>query len=331
MIHTCVRVIAVAVIAAPTWTAPAALAQPSPQYSDALRPIPETHTIPTYPLISIRLSEEGTTLMEVHITVAGTVDDCRIVTSSGSDRLDFQACDHVQRVWRWQPPTAGGQPVNVITRVQVKWALLNLEGSEFVVARLIKMTGKLPAFPVEESRDRPIVLNEQASTLLRMHITAKGTAEDCSVVQSSGSALLDQTACDHVKRVWRWTPAIKNDQPTTDSVLIAMTWDTARQQAIPFRLRVTGLLTGCASQQEDVLRQMCDEPLETMFFAVLARSRTPGTPSMCGLRPFMVRETDLAAFRGQVLNWMREHPEVAQQDAMAAARDNAQVIFPCQK
>ncbi|MES2472644.1 MAG: energy transducer TonB [Pseudomonadota bacterium] len=91
--------------------------------SDPLRPIARTRTLPPYPPISVRLNESGTTLMEVHITTEGNVDDCKVVTSSSSERLDQAACDHVKRVWRWQPPTNAGVPVAVSTRVSVKWDL----------------------------------------------------------------------------------------------------------------------------------------------------------------------------------------------------------------
>lgn len=91
--------------------------------SDPLRPIARTRTLPPYPPISVRLNESGTTLMEVHITTEGNVDDCKVVTSSSSERLDQAACDHVKRVWRWQPPTNQGQPIAVSTRVSVKWDL----------------------------------------------------------------------------------------------------------------------------------------------------------------------------------------------------------------
>src|SRR3954468_1820865 len=91
--------------------------------SDPLKPIQRTHTIPPYPPISVRLNESGTTLMEVHITTEGNVDECKIINSSSSERLDTAACEYVKRVWRWQPPTNQGAPVAVSTRVSVKWDL----------------------------------------------------------------------------------------------------------------------------------------------------------------------------------------------------------------
>src|SRR5580698_10437003 len=89
--------------------------------SDPLRPIARTHTLPPYPPISVRLNESGTTLMEVHITTEGNVDDCKIVQTSSSDRLDQAACDFVKSHWRWSPPTNQGAPTAVSTRVSVKW------------------------------------------------------------------------------------------------------------------------------------------------------------------------------------------------------------------
>jgi protein TonB len=91
--------------------------------SDPLRPVMRTHTLPPYPPISVRLNEQGTTLMEVHITAEGNVDDCKVTQTSSSERLDTAACDYVKSRWRWQPPTNQGTPTAVSTRVSVKWDL----------------------------------------------------------------------------------------------------------------------------------------------------------------------------------------------------------------
>jgi periplasmic protein TonB len=91
--------------------------------SDPLRPVMRTHTLPPYPPISVRLNEQGTTLMEVHITTEGNVDDCKVAQTSSSERLDQAACEYVKSHWRWQPPTNQGTPTAVSTRVSVKWDL----------------------------------------------------------------------------------------------------------------------------------------------------------------------------------------------------------------
>jgi protein TonB len=91
--------------------------------SDPLKPIGRTHSLPPYPPISVRLNESGTTLMEVHITTEGNVDDCKVLQTSSSDRLDQAACEYVKQRWRWQPPTNAGVPTAISTRVSVKWDL----------------------------------------------------------------------------------------------------------------------------------------------------------------------------------------------------------------
>lgn len=102
---------------------PPAPPRPAPVVYDPLRPILRTHTLPPYPPISVRLNEQGTTLMEVNITTEGNVSECTIVQSSSSQRLDQAACDYVKSHWKWQPPTANGKPMAVKTRVSVKWDL----------------------------------------------------------------------------------------------------------------------------------------------------------------------------------------------------------------
>jgi len=91
--------------------------------SDPLKAIARTHTLPPYPPISVRLNEQGTTLMEVHITTEGNVDECKVLQTSSSERLDQAACEYVKLRWRWQPPTNQGTPTAVSTRVSVKWDL----------------------------------------------------------------------------------------------------------------------------------------------------------------------------------------------------------------
>ena len=88
-----------------------------------LRPIVPTHTFIPYPPISTRLNEQGTTSIELHITQAGNVDECRIVQTSRSDRLDRAACEYVKDHWHWQPTMEGCGPIN--TAVNVAWHLVD--------------------------------------------------------------------------------------------------------------------------------------------------------------------------------------------------------------
>jgi protein TonB len=113
---------------APVQTAPKAPPPPPPKptaaiSNDPLRPIQRTHTSPPYPPISVRLGEQGTTLIEVNINTEGTVTECSVVKGSGSDRLDTAACDWVKGHWRWQPPTLNGAPTAAKTQIQYTWNL----------------------------------------------------------------------------------------------------------------------------------------------------------------------------------------------------------------
>lgn len=91
--------------------------------NDPLRPIMRTHTQPPYPPISVRLGEQGSTLISVNISTEGNVTECSVVKGSGSDRLDGASCDWVKGHWRWQPPTLNGQPTSAKTEINVTWNL----------------------------------------------------------------------------------------------------------------------------------------------------------------------------------------------------------------
>jgi len=320
-----------AITFASLWGAAAAIAQPPPGAAmvrpppdfDGLRPIIATHTIPPYPPMSVRLHEQGTAMMEVHITTEGAIDDCRIVQSSGSERLDTAACDHVKTNWRWQPPTASGRPVAVSTRVSVKWDLRDI-----VPPSIIETTVSWPPFPMAQWKKKPSRLNEPPATLTRLRIANDGTAQDCTVVLSSGSALLDQTACDHFKRVWRWQPAPPEGWPDA-TALIGVTWDAKNQTGGQFHLTAGALLITCVSQETDVRRQMCDAPLNLVYLGTLFSSA--GKPKLCGFPEPAVQAKDQGPFRETVLSWVRDHPDVKQEAALFLGRDHANEIFACNK
>lgn len=120
------------VASAPPPQAPAAAPKPPPPpppkpaatiTNDPLRPIMRTHTQPPYPPISVRLGEQGSTLVQVEIGTDGNVSECHVVKGSGSDRLDGASCDWIKGHWRWQPPTLNGQPTSAKTEINVTWNL----------------------------------------------------------------------------------------------------------------------------------------------------------------------------------------------------------------
>jgi protein TonB len=103
--------------------APPPKAAPPAAAPTQLESIARTHTKPPYPTISQRLGEQGTSQMEVAINKEGSVDACKIIKSSGSERLDTAACNYVKDHWRWKPPTQNGQAVAVNANVSMVWNL----------------------------------------------------------------------------------------------------------------------------------------------------------------------------------------------------------------
>lgn len=109
----------------------APVAPPAPPVAPAAAPpaafhpesIAETHTLPKYPPFSARVGEAGTTKMSVALTPQGRATDCRIVQSSGSDRLDRVACAHVTDQWRWKPASRDSSAPLPRTFVTIVWKL----------------------------------------------------------------------------------------------------------------------------------------------------------------------------------------------------------------
>ncbi|MGB8600975.1 MAG: energy transducer TonB, partial [Rhizomicrobium sp.] len=78
-----------------------------------------------YPALSLRLGEQGTTVIAFHIAVDGSTKDLAVATSSGSERLDEAAIKCASR-WRYKPATGeGGTPIEVPWKSQVVWDLKN--------------------------------------------------------------------------------------------------------------------------------------------------------------------------------------------------------------
>ncbi len=83
-----------------------------------------THTQPPYPEQSCISREYGVTVLMVHLELDGTVSSATIERSSGYDRLDQAALEHVKAHWRWEPPTTFGGPYTIAPEiVNIIWEL----------------------------------------------------------------------------------------------------------------------------------------------------------------------------------------------------------------
>lgn len=82
---------------------------------------------------------------------------------------------------------------------------------------------------------------EQGISHVRWDVTTDGTAENCTIVESSGSPDLDQAACTAILNRARYTPAFdKQGRPTRDTADRRVRWQIPVEQpdtSVPYTLR----------------------------------------------------------------------------------------------
>jgi len=102
----------------------AALPAPSPpgQITQTARPRGGYQVRPVYPLAARQARAEGTTLLRVHISTDGNIDDVQVQRSAGHAALDRAAAEAV-RQWRFEPARNGSVAVAVWVVVPVEFRL----------------------------------------------------------------------------------------------------------------------------------------------------------------------------------------------------------------
>jgi len=76
-----------------------------------------------YPPIAVRLNQEGTSTIEVHVGADGSVTGVDIKNSSGHDSLDQAAVKCASNAWHFKPAMENGQPVASSKEYNVVWRL----------------------------------------------------------------------------------------------------------------------------------------------------------------------------------------------------------------
>jgi periplasmic protein TonB len=96
----------------------------TPKYQAAPASIGRPHTCGSdYPALSLRLGEQGVTLLSFHIMVDGSISDIKVSKTSGSDRLDEAAVKCASR-WKYKPAIGEtGQPTEAPWKANVVWDL----------------------------------------------------------------------------------------------------------------------------------------------------------------------------------------------------------------
>lgn len=75
-----------------------------------------------------------------------------------------------------------------------------------------------PVYPALSRR-----MSEEGKVLLKVRVSAQGTALDVAISKSSGFPRLDAAAVDAVTR-WRFVPARRGDEPVDSSVVVPITF-----------------------------------------------------------------------------------------------------------
>ena len=187
-----------------------------------LTPIASTHQVPPYPTEALQSRIQGTTTLLVFIGTNGAVTDDRVDQSSGSKILDDAGLSFVKGYWRWNPPTKGCQPYSVSTRVSLNWTIHGAPLETAVFTKAIAATHTVPPYPALSLR-----IGEQGTTIVEVNITSEGVVDGCKIVTSSGSETLDQAACSHIQRIWRWepwNPATIIGQPHSAKATVSINW-----------------------------------------------------------------------------------------------------------
>jgi len=109
----------------PATSGPSLAAAPTPAataFTRAARPRGGYQVQPSYPAEARRANAEGTTLLRVHITADGGIDDIQVERSAGHAALD-QAAANAVRKWRFEPARKGSVAVAVWVVIPVQFRL----------------------------------------------------------------------------------------------------------------------------------------------------------------------------------------------------------------
>ncbi len=99
--------------------------------------------VPMYPRLSVRLLEEGTTVVRVTVNDSGRVSDVHVLRTSGFRRLDESAL-HALRQWRFAPATNGPHTAPQSGEVSLRFGLYRYSLSQ------------IEAAPIDPVSDEPV-------------------------------------------------------------------------------------------------------------------------------------------------------------------------------
>lgn len=163
-------------------------AAPCAKPGKSLEAIASTIRLAPYPPMSMRLGEQGITIVSVAIGQDGVPTDVTVAKSSGNSRLDNAAIAEVKTDWRWQPPLEDCKPTTANTLVSLGFHI-----------------GPLPhpdvAITVTEKAYPPAAIDrlEQGDTYLNLTLGDGGVVKEVYIAFSSNYRDLDEQAAAVMK------------------------------------------------------------------------------------------------------------------------------------
>jgi TonB family protein len=214
-------VLALPAIAAPAYAdVPPVVTTSACGGTQSVRPIPiaATHLLPPYPPESVRLGEQGNSILKVAIAPSGNVVEDSLVQSSGSDRLDSAALDYVKQNWRWQPMPDCKTPVSLA--VSVAWRIRS-PAPALDPALVMKLVHFILAGPADYPAGAP---KQKAVVLMMGVVSEQGVWQKVMPLRGSGDPVLDAKSVELVQSRSRWSALKLDDKPVGSAVVIGVIW-----------------------------------------------------------------------------------------------------------
>ncbi len=187
-----------------------------------------------YPVTARFNEEEGTVGVVIYVNAGGGVEGCYVAESSDSSSLDEETCRIIRRRAHFTPAMlASSRPGADFVAARIRWAMESEppasrppeaagqnSGLVDVVIRsgpprrqiyaYLRARPLRPLSSLVTHRDYPANAPRGADlrmTSFRLRVGSDGNVDDCTVNVSSGSAVLDDTACRLMRERARFTPA----------------------------------------------------------------------------------------------------------------------------
>jgi protein TonB len=198
-------------------------------------PPTEEEQLRQYPQAAIDRGEQGTAITSFEIDTEGNPQNCRILRSSGSAELDGAACRTLLGLPDLKAATdPDGKPKMLSASRRIHFILFDEPPSPQMLpierGDIVQIRERRPVASKSKARVGPPLTpaktignpvpikpgdyprearraGEQGTVRIYYRISQEGRISACRVVESSGSAALDEASCDIITRRSRFEPA----------------------------------------------------------------------------------------------------------------------------